>query len=181
MPTPIPTPTPTPIRWIAKLTVSLVGITAAQFDTIAQENFISEVASSAGSVCGARGTRACASRDVTIISFSRRTISITINVITYSQTKANTAAATLGTAMAAANFVVSLTARGGALALVTNVSVTSLSTSVHTPSSFAPDSGITTIIVVVVVIVVLTGVASAVCFHGRNAAPVAASESIDSA
>ena len=166
-----------PTRWTANLVVSLTGITAAQFNTMAQENFKSEVASSAGSICGTSGTSVCAGSDVTISSFSRRTTSVTFTLVTYSQTKANTAVTTLRTAMAAASFAASLTARGGALASVMNVTVITSSTSLHTTStsSSSSDSSTTIIIVVVVVVVALAGVAAAVALLTSKAAPVAAS------
>lgn len=110
------TPAPTPV---VAATVSLAGITLAQFDAAAKTAF-KEVVATYLSICGTAGASQCTASDVTIISAARRDVAVKFEVKTSSSTKAVAGATTLNAAITtnAATFKAQLVAKGGALARV---------------------------------------------------------------
>jgi len=117
------TPTPASVDAIAA-TVSLTGITKADFDQKAQDNFKDVVAAGAGKICGTDGASACTKSDVTISILSRRAaLKVSITIKTKSQATATTGASTLSTFLTGNSFKTNLVAKGGALAKVTATSV----------------------------------------------------------
>jgi len=102
----------------------LVGISAAQFDSTAETAFKTVVASYL-SICGTDGVTQCAAADVTIVSASRRDLSVKFEVKTISSAKASAGATTLTTAIDtnAAQFKIDLVAKGGALGSVSGTTI----------------------------------------------------------
>lgn len=113
--------------YAVKSTVSLEGITAAQFDAAAQNAF-KEVIAGYLTICGTTGTTQCTSSDVTIVSSSRRDVSVQYQVPTTSQAIAAEGANALSAAVVtnAAKFKDALVAKGGNLASVTGSTTTTV-------------------------------------------------------
>jgi len=100
-------------------------MTTIQFDTTARASFRAVVAARTGSICGINGITACAASDVTIASWSRRSVTVSFSLTTYIESAASSAVSTLDTAIAAASFTTALQAEGGNLASVSGATVTS--------------------------------------------------------
>jgi len=118
------TPTPPAIHAVQG-TVSLDGVSVRRaFGTAAQTGF-KEVIASYLAICGSVAGQ-CASNDVTILSSSRRAVSVQFRIATTSAAIATAGAATLTTAITtnAATFKADLVAKGGDLANVTSTTTT---------------------------------------------------------
>merc|ERR1712225_14190 len=116
------------VQHYVEATISLAGITAAQFGTTEQTAF-KEVVAAGLTVCGAGGNAACSKTDIVIVSFSRRaSVSVKFRVNVASASVATAAATTLAATVSPANaaaFVTALKAKGGNLASITGVTVVS--------------------------------------------------------
>jgi len=133
-----PTAAPTATTAAVSKSVTLVGITTAQFGTTQQTAFKTTVANNAGTVCGVTGaTRACTASDVAL-TISRRDVSVSYT-LTVAATASTAAGSTLDAYTASSQFATDLTSAG--------VSVTSTSTSAAASDSESSDS--TTILIAV--------------------------------
>lgn len=104
--------------------VTLKGVTKADFDKTAQDNFKDVIATGAGKICGAKGASACAKKDVTIKILSRRAaLKVSFTIKTTSKTAASTGATTLSNFLKGDGFTKKLVAKGGALKKVTGTTV----------------------------------------------------------
>jgi hypothetical protein len=124
-PTPSPTPTPTPssssTSHYVQATVSLAGVTAAQFDATAQTEFKGVVATGMAS-----GTTTYSASDVTIVSYSRRrALSCQFRVAVADASAATTGASTLNTYMGSGTFLTNLQAMPSVGSSITSATVTS--------------------------------------------------------
>lgn len=124
-PTPSPTPTPTPssssTSHYVQATVSLAGVTAAQFDATAQTEFKGVIATGMAS-----GTTTYSASDVTIVSYSRRrALSCQFRVAVADASAATTGASTLNTYMGSGTFLTNLQAMPSVGSSITSATVTS--------------------------------------------------------
>merc|ERR1712166_1115936 len=92
----------------ASFTISLDGISAADFTEAKQLGFKQVVAINAGLVCGASGASSCAPSDVTLTVATRRAVLVTYSLQTYTDSSATAAVSTLNTYMASSQFVTAL-------------------------------------------------------------------------
>jgi hypothetical protein len=124
---------------VVAASVKLVGISAAQFDSTAETAFKTVVASYL-SICGTDGATQCAAADVTIVSASRRDLSVRFEVKTISSAKASAGATTLTTAIDtnAAQFKIDLVAKGGALGSVSGTTIIAAAAAGTAPAGTAP-------------------------------------------
>merc|ERR1712072_539231 len=76
--------------------VTLAGVSATQFNSESRAWFKSKAATGAGSYCGSDGATACAAKDCSISSYSRRRdLSVTFSIAFQSSAAATSAATTL--------------------------------------------------------------------------------------
>merc|ERR1712166_1349176 len=94
----------------ASFTISLDGLTAADFSTDKQKSFKEVVATAAGPVCGADGASSCAPSDVSV-TVARRGVAVSYTIQTFSDTSASAAETTLNSYMASNQFVTDLQGR----------------------------------------------------------------------
>merc|ERR1712166_305747 len=140
--------------------IELIGLLSGDWDSATEVSFKTLITNAMGSICGADGSSACTSTDVTVSGVSRRDASVTYSVKAYSAGAAETAETALTTYMGTDAFVADLQAAGSNLASVTGASVTSTSTSTSSAGGNSSSSNTTTIVAVCVVLgVVLVGVA----------------------
>jgi len=145
-------------NYVANFVIELIGLLSGDWDSATEVSFKTLITNAMGSICGADGSSACTSTDVTVSGVSRRDASVTYSVKAYSAGAAETAETALTTYMGTDAFVADLQAAGSNLASVTGASVTSTSTSSAGGNSSSSDT--TTIVAVCVVLgVVLVGVA----------------------
>jgi len=115
--------------------VQLDGV--AGLSVSAQAGFKTVLADSSGSVCGSQGTTQCTASDVSITSINQQAgrrsghISVAFSLQAAS-TSADAGATALATVLASSTFATSLSAQGGDLAGVTQVSVLSAPASTYT-------------------------------------------------
>ena len=125
--------------YAAAFTVTLSGLTAAQFDDTAKTAFKQVVAANAGAICGETGAVQCAASDVAITSTARRATATVAFTLTSYNSATNAAVATsLQTFINSTTFPTALTAKGGALAAVSGVSVASASSSGTSTATVGP-------------------------------------------
>jgi len=116
-------------------TVVLAGVSASNWDSTAENNFKSEVASSAGLVCGSFANATCTADDVVITSSARRNLEVNFYINVYSSAAATSAVTTLSAHIASSAFATALAATGGGLASVTSASVSSSTITTSSTSS----------------------------------------------
>merc|ERR1711904_379304 len=128
--------------------VTLAGVTATQFNSESRAWFKSKAAAGAGSFCGSDGATACAAKDCSISSYSRRRdLSVTFSIAFQSSAAATSAATTLNTYMTGGTFVTDLTSctySSCSLSSVTGVTVTSAAVATASSSSSSSSSSSTT-------------------------------------
>merc|ERR1712166_64094 len=130
-------------------------------DSTAESNFKSEVASSAGLVCGSFANATCTADDVVITSSARRNLEVNFYINVYSSAAATSAVTTLSAHIASSAFATALAATGGGLASVTSASVSSSTITTSSTSS----SDYTVVIAVCVSIGVALIIAVAVVLY----------------
>merc|ERR1712195_98264 len=85
-------------------TVVLAGVSASNWDSTAESNFKSEVASSAGLVCGSFANATCTAADVVITTTARRNLEVNFYINVYSSAAATSAVSTLSAHIASSAF-----------------------------------------------------------------------------
>ena len=139
-PAPTAAPTPAPPVTVSR-SVTLVGITAAQFDSAAQTAFKTTVANSVGNVCGADGaTRACTAADVSL-AISRRDVNVAY-VITVAASASATAASAVDAYTATSQFSTDLNNAGVAVTGVTVLGTSAANDSDDSTSTIAIVAGV---------------------------------------
>jgi len=105
--------------------VGLTGISTSDWNTAAQTNLATTLASNAGSVCGLNGNGACGVSDVIITaSSSRRSMTSNYKVATYTSAAAQSASTAMSTYTQSSQFKTDLQATGGAYASLTGATAT---------------------------------------------------------
>jgi len=145
-----PTSAPTYSTYSAAFLLTLQGVdTTTAFTTAQKSGFQTVIANAAGMVCGYAGTERCSGdTDVTLKSFVRRgSASVSFTLDTYSDTKANTALATLRVYVETTTFTNDLATAGSVTATSSTIvtsEVTEGSTSGYVPAPWGGTNGATT-------------------------------------
>lgn len=139
-----PTAAPTAAQVSAAFYISLEGTASSSFSTSAQLGFKTVVASNSGSVCGVNGYSPCTSSDVTIITYSRRTLTVSFALDTESASSASSAYSSLTSYLVSNNFLSDLTTAGSVTATSSQIIFSGVTTVQPTPAVWSSTNIATT-------------------------------------
>ena len=119
------------------------------------------MANHSGKVCGSDGKTACGAEDITIASFSRRSLTVSFYLQTYSTAAATSAVTTLDSYLASSAFISDLASAGSVTATSASVVSSGVDTSAPTsaPSSAPISDSQSDASLVVILVAIIGGVA----------------------
>ena len=136
-----PTAAPTLAVVSAAFQITLSGTNSSSFSASEQSGFKLVIANSSGNVCGVDGSDVCSTSDVTIVSFSRRSLSVSFMLDTRSASSASSAYWALAAYIGSSSFFTDLVTAGSVNATGVEIVTSSVTTIAPTMSSMMSVNG----------------------------------------